>query len=401
MSLANVYAPLLRPRFSRVRSLRASASIFMGGTSSEAARGASPTDLDSATSSMWMTNAREYGYMMMAAKRVQQRGINVNYEATFGNQANGDLSGVDTIALYQAHDPRITTLTGVQILTTASSVGGWPLRLPSGTTTDFRINITRPCNTFDVWAFCANGANAGTKELLISTVGDANEVTFTFTDAVPHKFTITVALGAHVLRLRTRTAGTENITILGIEPRDTTQAELRFIPAGARGWNTTSTYWSRGTIGSSSYGPVPQIARMQHTVFMEAFGANEDFSAAGSKDAFIGNLQRIWDAADAGGSKVISLLKPIFNAPYDGTGILDAGPYQENEVREAKRAAAQARGYQICDLQIPAGRRDIAMLNGRMRPDNQHYQPPWHADVGTYLGDYLYDVALPALGVMS
>lgn len=366
----DMVAPMTVAKSSR---LKVAKKILFEGSSSESARW-------TGDGAKGMDGARPFGYLMQAAAEIAARGINVNTQATFGDQANDNPTGTYSPANMALHDTRFHDFVNLQVNTTNSSMGGYPIRLPLGVNTDYRITFTQPSDKIILYSHFTNIASAQNR--FIYSIDGGAETIITGADignTNAFKIEIPVALGIHTLRVRTPTtnANLYNINVLGVEAQNSTIPELRFIPAGARGWNTSARYWTR----AGAYGPLTMLDKIRPDLLMMTPGGNEGVSGAAWHDAFRTNLILIGDTA------VVSGAIPVFVAK----------PYMDNDYY-AVIDEVNARYHSVDTYRLGLKSEAQAIADGEQAGDGLHWLKPWHAREGTGLGAWMHTTLFHELG---
>lgn len=375
-----VALPSTLEAFSKREPLTKSARILWAGTSSEAARWCG-------TGPKGMNGARDRGYVMIAGKRLEAHGLTVNTQGYFGEQ-NNDRS-IDALLGY---DRRLHNLKGLTVNAGYSQMGGYPLRFAPGKDGEYHIDFEQPGDTIIFYVSRPKperAAEGGETPLPAPAPAPAEQIdrmayavdgrdgeSFAFHDDSVQRVVIAgLSPGKHSLHLSTR--GIDNmgsINFHGAECYLSTNSEIRFMPVGARAWNTSSQYWTR----TGGYSAIAMLPIIKPDVVFATFGG-------GDEDEYSRFLQRceIWgDAVVEAGAKPVFVGKPYRNAAY----------------YEAIAALAEKYGTPTRNMGVIS--EEQAKKRGEKARDNVHFFEPWHRREGEALGDWLYETALPQLGLL-
>lgn len=362
--------------------LPASKRIAFIGSSSEFGIG-------SGTGSAMTIGARQNCYFYQAGLYLRSLGLPVNLSGRVGDGSEGSTASASNGAAYSAFDERITfsgTSTGWSVHTDVSFGGrNWRAWPSAGLyNLDFAFDEDSTEISFLVGATSATarsfqyGVDGGTLATFASSAAQMNRIT------IPG-----LVKGKHTLNLRFPSTAGPSFLVSGFECRDTSRNEIRFLFAGAGGWNTTTTYWTNTTTPFNAMAMLPIVAP---NVLVECFGGNEDFTGANSVTDFITRCGTFHAACKAAGIQTAAIIKPFRFAGGVPPG--DHASASEYAIRDARIAFAKTLGIPYYDLSAPAGARSLASANGEMNADNLHYKAAWHARVGRGVGQWLFSSGL-------
>jgi len=356
--------------------LSQSVRMLWAGSSSEASRW-------TGTGTVGMDGARPTGYTMIAANRLALRGLPLNNQSYFGDQAN-DIGGVNSPAQMALYDTRFHDFSGIIVNNGNSSMGGFPIRFPSATGCEFYLDITQSVDSIALYIQFAS--ISATNNRFIYSVDGGSETTVpvtTYNDVLPHRLLISgLTPGTHTLRVRTPTStpNDQNINLVGVEAFTSTRKEVIFMPAGARGWSTSSTFWTRSG-GISPLGLLPVVSP---DIVLATFGGNEGFTNSASYAAYYTRCVTWGNAVLAAGGTPVFVGKPYMTEEYysvtDRLNALFNGvpTYRMGVISEA-----------------------LAIAEGEQAADGLHWLGPWHAREGAAVGDWLYETLFPSLKLYS
>lgn len=371
---AGVALPSTLEAFSKREPLTKSARILWAGTSSEAARWCG-------TGPKGMNGARDRGYVMIAGKRLESHGLTVNTQGYFGEQ-NNDLS-IDALVGY---DRRLHGLKGLTVNGAYSQMGGYPLRFAPDVDGEYGIHFEQAGDTVVFYISrpwrepspkSPDGREAADPADHIEySIDDGESKSFAFSnDKVQRVVVSGLPPGRHRLRLSTRAGENRgSVNFHGAECFLSTNTEIRFMPVGARAWNTGDKYWTR----LGGYSAIAMLPIIQPDIVIATFGGGDEDEYG----RFVQRCETWGDAVVDAGARPVFIGKPYRNAAY------------------YEAIAALSEKYRTPTRNMGVITEAQAKKRGEKAADHVHFYEPWHRREGEALGDWLFETALPQLGLL-